>query len=66
MSLNINSYSIKGDQVELYNDRHEYVRSIQAPGVRDVRINGNGEVTIYKNDNREHYSDNMEYVCTRS
>ena len=60
MSRNISSYAIKGnDMVEFYNENGTYVRSIQAKGVKDVRISPNGEFDIYRNGMREHYDNTM-------
>lgn len=60
MSRTVSAYEIKSnDMVYFYDENGNYIRSIQAEGVSDVRISPNGEFDIYRKGLREHYDKTM-------
>jgi hypothetical protein len=60
--MKINSYQIKKDHVFFYDEKNNFVRSIQASDVKSVNISPNGSIDIYRGDRRENYKNNLTYT----
>ena len=59
--MSITSYQIKNGHVAFYNDKGNYVKSIQAKNVKAVNIGPKGNIDIYREDRRESYKNNLNY-----
>ena len=57
----ITSYQIKNGHVAFYNDKGNYVKSIQAKDVKAVSIGSKGNIDIHRENVRETYKNNLDY-----